>query len=68
MTAELITLKTAPYYYLAPQDGDGSGSLLLADATGDTLLPPYDGRYTWLDSVTSEEDAELMAQSWEAQK
>ena len=64
---------SVPNYFYAPNDSDNDeydpdpGALFLKCDNGDTLLPPHNGRYTWLDSVTDEDDAELMAQSWGTQ-
>lgn len=52
------------YGYLTDKE---SGVLIVRDPAGDTLIPPFEGRFTVLEEVSSREDALDAARQWEAQ-
>jgi hypothetical protein len=43
------------------------GDLYVVSESGDTLLPPYEGCFTFLETC-AEDDAEKAAKVWESQK
>ena len=60
-TLTRLTEIDARYAYV----GDGaSGDLYAESESGDMSLPPYGGRWTWLERVGSIEDAMDAARAW----
>lgn len=54
-------------YYFLSADGTGPGSLLLESEEGDTLIPPYQGRFSILEEASSYDDAYDAAKAWRSQ-
>jgi len=61
---ERLTEVDARYAYYGDTSG---GSLVVESDDGDTILPPYGGRWTILEEVADREDAVDAATEWAAQ-
>lgn len=68
MHIDWLTEINGAEYGDATQEGVESGTLVVRDEAGDTLLPPYAGRFTVLEEAASRDEAIEAARAWEAQR
>lgn len=60
-------IPTEDYFFYFDSNDAKNGSLVLETEEGDTLLPPFEGKFSILDSATSKSDALKKARSWKLQ-